>query len=341
MDYSQERHDLKRDCGFDIKFIESREVHLQDYNPGRDYFRSEVISGLQKPQKELPCKYFYDDNGSRLYERICTLDEYYLPRTEMEIMNTYIEEMVGLLGSELLLIEYGSGSSTKTRILLDNLDGLAAYVPIDISREQLLRVTTELNLYYPHLEVHPVCADFTNSFELPVINQPYRRRVVYFPGSTIGNFNPVEAKGLLENISKICGPGGGLLIGIDLKKDATVLHRAYNDRQGVTAAFNLNILDRINRELGSDFQLGYFEHCAFYNPKESRVEMHLISVKDQTVHLDDVNFTFVQGESIWTESSYKYSPDDFEQMAAAAGFRVDCVWMDERKWFSIQYLVKA
>jgi len=191
------------------------------------------------------------------------------------------------------------------------------------------------------LDILPVCADFTNIFEIPNINQPYHRRVVYFPGSTIGNFNPVQARHLLENILRICGPDSGLLIGVDLEKDPEVLNRAYNDNQGVTAAFNLNILKRINRELGGDFQPECFEHYSFYNPQESRVEMHLVSRKDQTVHLDDVTIPFVQGESIWTESSYKFNLTDFKQMAADAGFRVDRVWMDEQQWFSVQYLVRA
>lgn len=320
---------------------ESKKIQLQDSNPGHDYFRTEVISGLQKPQKELPCKYFYDERGSLLYERICNLDEYYLPRMEMTIMESHIEEMVELLERHILLIEYGSGNCTKTRKLLDNLHDLAAYVPVDICREQLLHVTRELTLAYPQLKIFPVCADFTHDFELPTVNQPFHRRIVYFPGSTIGNFEPAQAKRLLENIARICNPGGGLLIGVDLKKDPTVLHRAYNDKQGITAAFNLNLLERINRELDCDFQLDCFEHYAFYNPRESRVEMHLISMEDQTVHLDDVTIPFGRGESIWTESSYKYNLNEFEQMAAAAGFKVDHVWTDEQQWFSIHYLVNA
>jgi len=320
---------------------ESREIQLHDFNPGRDYFRAEVLSGLQKPQKELPCKYFYDKRGSLLYERICALDEYYIPRTEASIMKTYIEEIVELLGPRVLLIEYGSGNCAKTHILLDYLHDLAAYVPIDISREQLLCVTKQLASDYPELEVLPVCADYTSDFELPVPKQPSDRIVTYFPASTIGNFEPMSAKRFLERIAAVCGPGGGLLIGVDLKKNVTTLHCAYNDSLGVTAAFNLNLLERINRELDCDFQLEWFEHYAFYNPWEGRIEMHLVSLKDQTVHLDKVTIPFVQGESIRTESSYKFSLDEFEQMAAAAGFRVEHVWTDEQQWFSIQYLVNA
>jgi len=320
---------------------EDKRIRLHDFEPGQDRFLAEVLSGLRKSQKELPSKYFYDEQGSCLFDRICTLDEYYIPRAEATIMETYIEEMVDLLGPSVLLIEYGSGSSAKTRILLDHLRELAAYVPIDICREQLLRATRELVSAYSGLEVLPVCADYTCGFELPVPRRPSERKVVYFPGSTIGNFDPIPAKHFLEHIAGVCGPGGGLLTGVDLKKAPRVLHRAYNDRQGVTAAFNLNLLERINRELNCDFQLEWFEHYAFYNPREGRVEMHLVSLRDQTIHLDNVTIPFAKGESIWTESSYKFNLDEFEQMAAAAGFKVEHIWTDEQQWFSVQYLVNT
>ncbi|UCB44067.1 MAG: L-histidine N(alpha)-methyltransferase [Dehalococcoidales bacterium] len=317
----------------------NKQIQLHDFKPGLEQFYADVLDGLRKQQKELPCKYFYDDKGSRLYEQICNLDEYYIPYTEVTIMETNIEEMAKLLGPEALLIEYGSGSSTKTRILLDHLYRLTAYIPVDISHEQLLRVTERLTLDYPGLDVFPVCADFTGNFELPTVNHTFKRRVVYFPGSTIGNLDPVRVKGILENIAAICGQDGGILVGVDLKKDQAVLHSAYNDDQGVTAAFNLNMLERINRELDCDFRLECFEHRAFYNPKEGRVEMHLVSLKDQAVHLNGVTITFTHGESIWTESSYKYNIDEFEQIAVAAGLKVEHVWTDERRWFSVQYLV--
>jgi len=317
------------------------QIRLGDFKPDREQFRADVLSGLQKQPKELPCKYFYDDQGSRLYERICDLDEYYIPCTEVAIMESNIEEIVELLGPMVLLIEYGSGSSAKTRILLDHLHDPVAYVPIDISREQLLRVTKQLALDYPGLEVLPVCADYTSNFELPTPKRPSNRVAAYFPGSSIGNFNPVLAKLFLKHIATTCGPGGRLLIGVDLKKDPAVLHRAYNDAQGVTSAFNLNLLERINRELSCDFQSGLFEHYAFYNRQEGRVEMHLVSLKDQTVHLNDVAICFAKGETIWTESSYKYNLDEFERMAAAAGLKVEHVWTDEQQWFSIQYLVNS
>lgn len=320
---------------------EARRTQIHDFKPERERFRAEVLNGLRKSQKELPSKYFYDERGSYLYERICTLDEYYLPRTEVAIMEAHIEEIVELLGPNTCLIEYGCGNCAKTRILLDHLPAPSAFVPIDISREQLRRVSQELASSYSGLEVLPVCADYTAGFELPAPKRPSDRTVVYFPGSTIGNFDPVPAKNFLEHIASVCEPGGALLIGIDLKKDSGVLHSAYNDREGITAAFNLNLLERINRELNGDFQLEQFQHYAFYNPEEGRIEMHLVSLRDQIVHLDDVSIAFAKGESIWTESSYKFNLDDFAQMAAAAGFKVEQVWTDEQQWFSVQYLVKT
>jgi dimethylhistidine N-methyltransferase len=312
---------------------------LHDFKPGRERFRAEVLSGLSKAQKELPSKYFYDEKGSLLFERICTLDEYYIPEVETAIMESCVEEVVELLGPRVLLVEYGSGDCRKVQLLLDRLCDLVAYVPIDISQEQLLRVAQELDLNYSQIEVLPVCADYTSSFKLPSLKRQSERIVVYFPGSTISNFDPIPAKHFLEHIAAVCGLGGALLIGLDLKKDPAVLHRAYNDSKGVTAAFNLNLLERINRELNGDFRLEWFEHYAFYNPREGRVEMHLVSQREQVAHLDNVTIRFAKGESIWTESSYKFNIDEFEQMAAAAGFKVERVWTDERQWFSIQYLV--
>jgi dimethylhistidine N-methyltransferase len=222
---------------------------------------------------------------------------------------------------------------------MDRLNDPVAFIPIDISKEQLLQVAKELDSIYPQLQVLPVCADYTSSFELPIAKQESKRTVVYFPGSTISNFDPIPAKHFLEHVANLCGSDGALLIGVDLRKDPAVLHNAYNDSEGVTAAFNLNLLERINRELDCDFQLDAFEHYAFYNPRESRVEMHLISQRRQVVHIDGEPISFIKGESIWTESSYKYNLDEFEQMAAVAGFRVERVWVDERQWFSVQYLI--
>ena len=318
---------------------ETRHIASHDFRLGQEHFRAEVLNCLQKPQKELPSKYFYDDKGSRLFERICTLNEYYIPRTEAAIMDAYMGEIVELLGPGVLLVEYGSGDCKKVRPLLEHLHDPVAYVPIDISREQLLRVAKELNSAYPSLEVLPVCADYTSGFELPNPKRLCKRTVVYFPGSTISNFDPVPAKHFLEHIAEVCGVGGALLIGVDLKKDPAILCRAYNDSQGITAAFNLNLLERINRELECDFRLDFFTHYAFYNPQEGRIEMHLISSREQVVHIGNITIPFTKGESIWTESSYKFNLDEFAQMAAAAGFRVEQVWTDEQQWFSVQYLV--
>ncbi len=320
---------------------EDRQLRLHNFKPGKSRFLAEVLNGLRKPQKELPSKYFYDEHGSHLFERICTLDEYYISRTEASIMEAHVKEMAELVGPRVLLIEYGSGDCTKVRILLDHLHDPVAYVPIDISQEQLLRVTRDIASSYPRLEVLPVYADYTSGFELPVPKRPNERKMVYFPGSTISNFDPIPAKHFLEHIASVCGQGGALLIGVDLKKDPVVLHRAYNDSQGVTAAFNLNLLKRINRELNCDFQVEWFEHYAFYNPREGRIEMHLVSLREQTVHLNNISIPFARGESVWTESSYKFNFDEFAEMAAAAGFKVGQVWTDEKQWFSVQYLVNA
>jgi dimethylhistidine N-methyltransferase len=314
---------------------------LSNFNPGLKQFQEEVLKGLRQSPKELPTKYLYDERGSNLYERICSLDEYYIPRTEAAIMESNIDEIIRLLGPEATLVEYGCGNCTKTRILLDNMVRLTNYVPIDISYEQLHRVAAELGQCYSGLEILPVCADYTEDIQIPFPEKRNDRIVTYFPGSSIGNFNPRSAIVLLSNIARVCGPGGALLIGVDLKKDIDVLYRAYNDRDGITAAFNMNLLHRINRELHGDFQMNNFEHHAFYNPDESRVEMHLVSLKEQTVNLDNTSIYFKKGESIWTESSYKYEIADFRMLADAAGFSVEKVWTDERNWFSVQYLVVA
>jgi dimethylhistidine N-methyltransferase len=312
-------------------------LQLFDFAPERATFREEVLQGLQDSRKELPSKYFYDDTGSQLFEQICELDEYYLTRTELSIMQEQMEEMVEVLGPNCLLIEYGSGSSTKISKLLHCLQTPAAYVPIDISKEQLMRSAASLRTAYPTLEVLPVCADYTSDFAIPSPTKPISRRVAYFPGSTIGNFDREPAKRFLRQIAKTC-KGGGLLIGVDLKKDCNILHRAYNDSQGVTAQFNLHLLVRINQELDANFQLDQFGHYAFYNPVQSRIEMHLVSLTNQVVRIGDVRISFKLGESIWTESSYKYTLDEFAQLAAAAGFSVECVWTDTQQMFSIQYL---
>jgi dimethylhistidine N-methyltransferase len=312
-------------------------LRFYDFEPQNETFLSEVLRGLQRSKKQLSSKYFYDERGSRLFEQICLLDEYYLTRTELHIMQKGVQEMASLLGSNCLLIEYGSGNSAKIRMLLDTLETPVGYVPIDISKEHLVQAGMALASAYPDLEVLPVCADYMSAFEIPLPSRAVARRVVYYPGSTIGNLDSETASNLLKQMATIC-QGGGLLIGVDLKKDPVLLHRAYNDRQGVTEQFNKNLLVRINRELGANFRLDQFGHYAFYNPTEGRVEMHLVSLKDQRVCIGDVEICFALGESIWTENSYKHTLEGFASLAATAGFTVKHIWTDPQQFFSVQYL---
>jgi dimethylhistidine N-methyltransferase len=304
-------------------------------------FQADVRHGLHRPRKELPCKYFYDARGSELFDAICELDEYYLTRTELDVTARHAGEMAAHLGRDCLLVEYGSGSGVKTRLLLDRLESPAAYVPVDISGEHLALSAAALVERYPHLEVRPVCADFTRPFALPVPKRPAARAAVYFPGSTIGNFSPPAAVRLLRGIAELVGPGGGLLIGVDRKKDVGVLEAAYNDARGVTAAFNRNLLVRINRELGADFAVERFLHRAVYNARRGRIEMHLVSDRPQAVHLAGETFRFAAGEGIRTECSYKYGPGEFEALAARAGFRARAAWTDEAGLFGVHYLIVA
>ena len=297
----------------------------------------EVIEGLSKKQKQLPSKLFYDEKGSALFDQICDLEEYYPTRTEIKIMQDNILEMSSLLGEGTLLIELGSGSSLKIRLLLDNIPGLAGYIPIDISTEHLINSSQILKDDYPNLDIFPLAADYTKDFELPDIDKTFDHKAVYYPGSTIGNFEPAYAKDFLKRIAKICGDNGGFIIGVDLRKDADTLEAAYNDKKGITAAFNLNILQRLNEELYADFDLNMFKHFAFFNDKESRIEMHLISQINQEVHLGGSTISFEMGESILTEYSYKYTLQSFAKLASDY-FNVKKVWTDKNNLFSIQYL---
>jgi dimethylhistidine N-methyltransferase len=314
-------------------------VLLHDLEPVKDDFRAEVLAGLRRPRKQLPCKFFYDQRGSELFDQICELDEYYLTRAETAILFRHASEIASVLGRDCLLIEYGSGSSLKTRILLDHLDAPAGYVPIDISRAHLLRAAQAIRLRHPRLHVTPVCADYTEPLDLPACPRPPARKVVFFPGSTIGNFDPWNARHFLAQARALAGPGSGLLIGVDLKKDPRVLHSAYNDAAGVTADFNLNLLARINRELGANFDVNRFAHYAFFNPAPGRVEMHLRSLEQQTVHISGESFHFTRGESIFTESSYKYTIEGFTALAAEAGYRQTHCWTDAQQLFAVLHLI--
>lgn len=301
----------------------------------------EVLRGLRSPQKELPCKLFYDRTGSELFEQITALDEYYPTRAELRILRASAADIAARLGPECLLIEYGSGSSTKTRLLLDQLERPAAYLPIDIARDLLEQSAADLAHSYRGLRVMPVCADYGAPLELPDPLPAHRRRIAYYPGSTIGNFVPEDARRFMARLAETCGEHGGLLIGVDLKKDPLMLHRAYNDALGITAAFNMNILVRLNRELGTNFAIDRFRHYAFYNPVFARVEMHLVSLEEQSVRVSGVDIHFDRGESIWTEASYKYSFREFAALAARAGWHVEQVWTDDRGLFSVQYLTRT
>lgn len=300
---------------------------------------NEITRGLQQPQKQLPSKLFYDEQGSNRFEEISALEEYYLTRTEIAILREHLCEIAARIGPQRLLIEFGSGSSKKTRLLLDALEDVAGYVPIDISRELLLHATAELEAAYPRLPIIPVHADYTIPFTLPPIACQATHKVAFFPGSTVGNFYPPQVIAFLRRVADLVGAGGGLLIGVDLKKNPALLHRAYNDAAGVTAQFNLNLLARLNREFGADFPLDQFAHHAFYNETEGRIEMHLIAQDDLSVRLDGCQITIRRGESILTEVSYEYALDEFAALAAQAQFEVDAVWTDAQQFFSVQYLV--
>jgi dimethylhistidine N-methyltransferase len=294
---------------------------------------AEVLRGLRAVPKALPPKLFYDEAGAALFERICALDEYYPTRTELAILRAHAGEIAALAGPRAALVEYGSGAGVKVRLLLDAMDAPAAYVPIDISREQLARVARELAAEYPRVAVRPVVADYTAPFRLPPLGDA-ARRVAFFPGSTIGNFHPTEAAAFLRRVRRTVGPGGALVLGVDRRKDPRVLHAAYDDREGVTAAFNRNMLVRLNRELGADFDVGAFAHRAVWNDRASRVEMHLVSQAPQRVHVAGATIAFGRGETIWTESSYKYDRPRLERLVAEGGFALARLWSDpgERFW---------
>jgi len=315
--------------------MESSLVVRRRASRARQLFLSEALTGLRTSPKQLPCKYFYDRRGSELFERICVLDEYYLTRSELAIMDRYAPEMGRQIGPGVMLVEYGSGSSVKTRYLLDSLPDAVAYVPVDISGEYLQQTASELARDYPRLEVLPICADFTEEFELPLSTRVSTHAAVYFPGSTIGNFLPERAVELLRRITRLCGAGGGLLIGIDLKKDPRTIEAAYNDRLGVTAEFNLNLLRRMNRELGANFDLAQFSHRASYNSRLGRVEMYLVSQCAQAVQLGGNTVQFAAGESICTEHSHKYTTDEFAAIAASAGLTLRRAWTDKNRYFAV------
>lgn len=301
-------------------------------------FLMDVLDGLGKSQKEIPCKYFYDERGSTLFTAICQTTEYYITRTELQLLNKLLPDISSRLGAQATVIEYGSGEGRKIRELLTALQSPRAYVPIDISAEILFDASRRLKKEFPNLSIYPLMADYTAQITLPEEISGSGRRLVFFPGSTISNFTPSEAGQFLRNIRQFLDPGDGFLIGVDLLKSPNRLHQAYNDYDGVTAEFNLNLLRRINRELDGNFKLHQFEHYAFFNPRYSRIEMHLVSLIDQVVKVGGYQFSFRTGETIHTENSYKYSVDRVIHMGRDSGFRHEQVWMDEEKLFSVHFL---
>jgi dimethylhistidine N-methyltransferase len=306
-------------------------------DPATTEFATDVVAGLTATPKRLSPKYFYDANGSALFERITELPEYYPTRREIGILNGHAGDIAGLIPKGAALVEFGSGSSSKTRIVLSSTTSIAAYVPVDISAQFLHQQMAQLRREYPNVAMLPVAADFTKPFDLPdaVRNMP---RVGFFPGSTIGNFEPHEASAFLRHAGQILGRGSSFIVGVDLVKDTQVLQKAYCDSQGVTAKFNLNLLTRINRELGAKFNPACFEHHAFFNRERSRIEMHLASLKRQRIKVCGECIEFRAGETIHTENSYKYSIESFRALARGAGWTPTAVWTDADSYFSVHVL---
>ena len=314
--------------------------------PARDSrpsaFERDLIDGLSRTPRSIPPKYFYDAAGSALFDRICELPEYYPTRTELGILRDRAAEIVRRVGPHADIVEFGAGSLEKIRVLLDACadnyaNAPARYVPIDISADYLHGAAARLRDAYPWLDVAPIAADYTKAEQLAELTETPRRRIGFFPGSTIGNFSPEEADAFLRDAARLLR-GGGLLVGVDLVKDERTLHRAYNDAQGVTARFNLNLLARANAELGADFDLDAFSHCAFYDRERQRIEMHLVSDIAQTVHVRGHAFRFEAGEHIHTENSHKFTIDGFRAIARRAGFEPDTVWTDADNLFSVHWL---
>jgi len=320
----------------------ARAYQLVDRQPDGGLL-ADALSGLSKSPKRLSSKYFYDARGSQLFERICEQPEYYPTRTELAIMRDHVGAIAATLGPDVRLVEYGSGSGLKTRLLLRNLESPVAYVPVEISRNALAESVGQLEREFPRIEMLPVCADFTRPIKLPRAARAPRQTIVYFPGSTLGNFAPDDALRLLRQMRNEAGQGGGVLdggvlIGIDLVKDTTTLEAAYNDAAGVTAEFTLNLLVRMNRELGADFDLGAFRHRARWHPLAERIETHIVSRREQDAHIDGRTFHFAENEAMLVEYSCKYTLEGFARFAARAGLRVAEVWTDPHRQFSVQWL---
>ena len=307
-------------------------------SPDEDEFRDIVLNGLRRRPRSIPPKFFYDARGSELFDLICTTPEYYLTRTETGILDAFGAEMAGWIGASCVLIEFGSGSAGKTPLLLRHLSSEAAYVPIDICGPLLLTSTRRLGTMFPEMRMYPLCADYTRLNSVNLDGYAGRKRVIFFPGSSIGNCTPAEAVQLLRHAMRLVGVDGAMLIGVDSKKSPAILNAAYNDAAGHTAAFNLNLLARMRRELGARLEPGGFAHRAFYNAAMGRIEMHLVSRKKQGICLDDEVFHFDEGETIHTENSYKYTALEFQQLARKAGWHPKMLWSDRDGLFNVHYL---
>jgi dimethylhistidine N-methyltransferase len=300
-------------------------------------FIEDVIEGLRKPQKSLSPKYFYDEKGSQYFDQICQLEEYYPYKTELKMLPTVSSELAGLLSDEISIVEFGAGSVHKIRPLLSEISKVERFVAIDISGEHLQRACQQLQQEFPKVQIDAVEGDFTQPLSLPKLPG---KKIGFFPGSTIGNFSPEYALAFLENAKKTLGNDALMLVGVDTLKSPEILHKAYNDTSGVTAKFNLNILERINKEFSSDIDLDKFEHYAYFNASLGRIEMHLVSMEFQTVELAGEEIEFSAGESIHTENSYKYAPHQFQSLAASAGWHVEKIWLGDDKLFSV-FLLRA
>ncbi|HVT45897.1 MAG TPA: L-histidine N(alpha)-methyltransferase [Thermoanaerobaculia bacterium] len=313
------------------------DFELVDLHPRLASLQEEVLEGLRSRPRRLPPKLFYDKRGSELFEQITRLPEYYLTRTEIAILRRNVPSLASRIGSDVAIIELGSGSSTKVRILLEALDEPITYIPIDISREHLAESAGRINDDYPSVRVVAVCADYLDGLAIPETGS-HRRRLLFFPGSTIGNFEPDEARRFLDDCSRALRRADLMIIGVDLVKKTSILDRAYDDSAGVTAEFNRNMLARLNRELAADFDLDAFAHVAWYNEAAGRIEMYLESIRDQTIHCAGESFELAAGERIHTENSYKYSVDAFHELLKETRFRPSEVWIDEGKLFSVHVL---
>lgn len=317
--------------------LANTESHIKNLTEGpQSEFLLDVLQGLSLKQKEISPKYFYDTQGSHYFDEICALEEYYPYRSELSLLPKVAKKLAGYYQDDVSIVEFGAGALKKVKYLLDALNNTHTFVPIDIAGDFLNLAAKELRSEFPHINVHPIIADFTRKVKLPTNFE--HTLLGFFPGSTIGNFSPMEAKAFLNNARLTLGPEANLLIGVDTKKSPSTLHQAYNDTQELTAKFNINLLHRMNRELSANFDTQAFEHYAFYNTRKGCIEMHLVSNKPQNVEISNQQFFFERGESIHTESSYKYNPDEFADLASEAGWSTECTWLTDDRMFSMHLL---